>query len=357
MKDFTQDELKRYSRHISLPPIGSEGQKKLKAARVLCVGVGGLGSPCVLYLAASGVGTIGIIDSDKVALSDLNRQILYTDLDQGKLKVEVAKERLEALNPHIKIETYSESFSLENALSIIKKYDVVIDSSDNFSTRLLVNDTCVYSNMPNVSASVFQFEGQLSVFNGNGGPCYRCLYPEASQSNVQNCEEGGVLGVLPGVMGLLQATEVIKLILGVGDSLVGQLLTFNALTMQFQEFHFNKNTRCDLCNKKIDFDLISSTENIIEISPEKFQELHNSETDFILLDVREPLEYEESNLGGKLIPLGELPERVNELNQEKLIIVHCKSGRRSRKAVKLLLEKGFNAQNLQGGIMAVKKRL
>lgn len=367
--NLSQAELKRYSRHFALPNFGIEGQKKLKAARVLCVGAGGLGSPLMFYLAAAGVGTIGVIDPDHVETSNLHRQILYTENDKGQPKVAIAKKRLLVLNPHINIETYAEPLTKDNAISIIKKYDVVADGTDNFPTRFLVNDACVALNKPNVYASIFQFEGQLSVFNAKNGPCYRCLYPSAPPNGlIPNCAEGGVLGVLPGIMGSLQATEVIKLITNIGESLIGRLLTLDALTMNFKSFAIEKNQYCELCSGKVDFYSIQRPEQICaanaineksvaEITPEELQALRSVEEDFVLLDVRQPFEFEVSNLGGKLIPLAELSERLDELNPNKLIIVHCKAGVRGQKAVRLLQQQGFNAKNLRGGILAWSREI
>ena len=365
---LSQEEIQRYTRHFALPHIGIKGQQKLKAARVLCVGVGGLGSPCTLYLTAAGVGTLGIIDPDQVELSNLHRQILYTEADQGQSKVEIAKKRLLALNPHMTLETYPEFLSTDNALSTIEKYDIVVDGTDNIPTRLLVNDACVHLKKPNVYASIFQFQGQLSIFSTKEGPCYRCLYP-ATPSSVEflpTCAESGVLGALPGIMGSLQAAEVIKWIVGSGTLLIGRLLTLDILTMHFKEFTIKKNVHCELCSGKKDFYSIArpkhhgslpSHNDVKEISSQELHTLRTNKEDFILLDVRQPNEYEMCHLDSILIPLPELPDRLNELDKKKLIIVHCKSGARGEKAVRLLRANGFHAKNLIGGILAWSREM
>ncbi len=360
--ELSPAEIERYSRHFSLPQVGIEGQKKLKATRVLCVGVGGLGSPLTLYLAAAGIGTIGIIDPDRVESSNLQRQVIYTDNTIGQPKVEAAKAKLLQLNPFIQIETFQEALTETNALSVIEQYDIIVDGTDNFPTRFLVNDACCYLKKPNVYASVFQFEGQLSVFCTNQGPCYRCLYPEAPPAHlIPNCAEGGVLGVLPGIMGSLQALEVIKLALGIGAPLIGKLLAFDALQMAFREFEIQKNPHCDSCSKPIDFKNLkrpqascdpfnTSIDNVISVY--ELQSLRAENKNFTLVDVREPFEYEICNLGGQLIPLGELPKQLHTLDKSQLIVVHCKLGVRGKKALELLQAQGFKqVKNLEGGIL------
>ncbi|MBS0359372.1 MAG: molybdopterin-synthase adenylyltransferase MoeB [Proteobacteria bacterium] len=362
---FNHDEQQRYARHFSLAEIGIEGQQRLKNAKVLCVGAGGLGSPLLLYLAAAGVGTIGIIDFDTLDLSNLQRQILYDVTQIGLPKTEAAKQRLLNLNPHIEIITYPERLTENNVLDIVREYDIVADGSDNFTTRYLVNDACFHLQKPNVQASIFQFSGQCSVFTTVGGPCYRCLFPHPPTENfIPNCSETGVLGVLPGIMGSIQATEVIKLICGIGMPLVGRLLSFDALQMKFHELKLPLNPNCDLCIKKTAFEQLQRSsincqlnqETNMEVKEITVQELHqwsDAKKKFFLLDVRNPDEFEAANLNGCLIPLKELPQRFNELNKEEEIVVHCKSGGRSRQAVEFLMQQGFsNVCNLQGGILA-----
>ncbi|MCX7124002.1 MAG: molybdopterin-synthase adenylyltransferase MoeB [Gammaproteobacteria bacterium] len=360
MMELNPKEEERYSRHFNLPQVGVEGQKKLKSSRVLCVGVGGLGSPLSLYLAAAGIGTLGLIDPDRVDSSNLQRQILYTEDDVGCVKVEAARKKLLALNPHIDIQIHQEGLSEENALRIIQDYDIVVDGTDNFPTRFLVNDACCQLGRPNVYASVFQFEGQLSVFMGNEGPCYRCLYPAPPPpSLIPSCAEGGILGVLPGIMGSLQALEVIKLALGIGDSLKSRLLCFDALGLTFKEFEIMVRPDCPICSKHIPFEKLSRVQvscglnDSQHISAEELYALMQSKTPFTLLDVREPYEYDAWNLGGELIPLAELPHRINELDPSQLIIVHCKVGIRSQAALEILQKNGFaRVKNLSGGIMS-----
>lgn len=363
---LSTEEFARYSRHFSLSEVGIAGQEKLKSARVLCVGAGGLGSPLLLYLAAAGIGTIGIIDDDSIDLSNLQRQVLYATQDVSKKKVNIAKAKLAELNPHINIITYAERLDKKNALNIIQNYDVIADGTDNFPTRYLVNDACFYTQKPNVYASIFQFEGQCSVFNAHkDAPCYRCLYDSPPPAGlIPNCAEGGVLGVLPGMMGTIQAIEVIKLILNIGNSLTGRLLTVDALSMRFQEFEIKQHPDCRLCahhqafETLPDYSLMSCSAtvgNIDEISVNALYQIlqDKNKKNIILLDVREPHEYAISNLGGVLIPLRELNDRLSELDKNKSYVVHCKSGDRSRKAVKLLQEAGFiSVKNLSGGISA-----
>ncbi len=359
------EELARYSRQISLPQVGLKGQQRLREAKVLCVGAGGLGSPLLLYLAAAGVGTLGIVDNDIVDFSNLHRQILYTEGDVHSKKVRVAKERLNALNPAVQVIPHEERLTKNNALSLIRQYDIIADGSDNFATRYLVNDACFYAEKPNVYASIFQFEGQCSVFTSANGPCYRCLYDSPPPPNLMpNCAEGGVLGVLPGLLGTLQATEVLKLILGIGDSLIGRLLTIDVLKLQFREFSLPRNPECRLCIYRQPFETLvqdvqacapfpkGGREDFeLGISLAEFRQLQKQRADFVLLDVREPYEYAAANLGGYLIPLGELPQRLGELDQSKLIIVHCQAGPRSQRAAVLLHEAGFSeVKYLVGGM-------
>ncbi len=370
---FNQEELIRYSRHFTLPQIGLIGQKKLKSARVLCIGAGGLGSPLLLYLTAAGIGTLGIVDDDLIDLSNLQRQVLYSSNQLNTGKVRSAKARLEALNPHVNIVLHETRLTKDNALEIINQYDIVADGTDNFATRYLVNDACFHLKKPNVYASIFQFEGRCSVFTANDGPCYRCLYDAPPPAGlVPNCAEGGVLGVLPGIMGTLQATEVIKLILGIGSPLIGRLLMFDALAMCFNEFAATKNPQCRLCIHHQSFDSLPNYETetcsysnqkvnqdiIKNITVQDLQNLRLEGADFQLLDVREPYEYEICNLGGSLIPLSELSNRLNEIDKSKPVIVHCKVGGRSMQAAKLLQNAGFHSvANLTGGILAWAKEI
>src|SRR3990167_3049193 len=365
---LSKDERVRYSRHLALPEVGVEGQQRLKAARVLCVGVGGLGSSCALYLAAAGVGTLGLVDPDRVDASNLHRQILFAEPDVGKRKVDVAQQRLQALNPHIHIPIYADLLNEANALDLIQQYDVVVDGSDNFATRYVVNDACATLHKPQVYASIFQFEGQLSVFHADTGPCYRCLYPEAPPIDlIPNCAQGGVLGVLPGMMGSLQATETIKYITRIGKPMIGRLLTVDARTLQFNEYAVQKNPHCLLCHHHADFYALprpqagceftlSALEND-EITVQELVLMIAQKTDFLLLDVREPFEYDICNLSGKLIPLSTLSSRLQELDPQQLIIVHCTTGGRGRKAAALLKQRGFHAKNLEGGILAWAKEV
>ncbi len=366
--ELNREEFLRYGRHLIIPEVGLEGQRKLKSASVLIVGAGGLGSPLAFYLTAAGVGRIGIVDFDVVDLSNLQRQILHTTRDVGRSKLESAREKLEALNPNVKVETYEMRLTSENALDLIKDYDVVVDGTDNFPTRYLVNDACVFLKKPNVYGSIFRFEGQVSVFYADKGPCYRCLYKEPPPPGlVPSCAEGGVLGVLPGIIGTIQALETIKLILGIGEPLIGKLLLFDALKMKFRELKLRKNPECPVCGENptvrelIDYEAFCgiSPEQILqqsglEITPEELKaKLENGE-DIILVDVREPVEYEINRIkGSKLIPLSKLPEKVNELDQTREIVLYCKMGGRSARAVQLLRELGFTrVKNLAGGIDA-----
>lgn len=360
---MTKEELQRYSRHILLPEIGIHGQQTLAHARVLIVGIGGLGSPAALYLAAAGVGTLGLIDPDTVDRSNLQRQVLYGESNVGTSKVESAATRLRDLNPLVEVEIFSERLTKENALEIISQYDVVLDGTDNFETRYLVNDACVLTRTPNVFASIDQFSGQLSIFGSSSGPCYRCMYPEPpAAGTVLSCGEAGVLGVLPGVMGMLQATECLKLLLSIGEPLVGRILRYDALSMSFTEIKLKRDPSCPACGKEPsirslqDVDYLAYCaveESVPEVTSNEFE---SSPHRWFLLDVREAEEYAADNLGGVLIPLGELADRLNELPLDREILVHCKSGVRSRKAVRILHQAGFiNSRSLQGGIEAVRR--
>jgi sulfur-carrier protein adenylyltransferase/sulfurtransferase len=371
LPDLNNEEIARYSRHLILPEVGMEGQKKLKAAKVLCVGTGGLGSPLALYLAAAGVGTIGLVDFDVVDSSNLQRQIIHSTADIGRPKIDSAEEKLKGLNPFINIVKFETMLTSANALEIISQFDVIADGTDNFQTRYLVNDACVITGKPNAYGSIFRFEGQASVFATKDGPCYRCLYPEPPPPGlVPSCAEGGVLGILPGLVGVIQATEAIKLILGVGEPLIGRLLLVDALNMSFRQLKLRKNPDCPVCGTNptvtelIDYDqfcgilpaaAVEETMNngIPQISVIDFKRKRDAGEDIYLLDVREPHEFQIANLGGHLIPLGDLPARVNELDKNREIVVHCKMGGRSQKAAELLKQAGFNKiQNLAGGITA-----
>lgn len=361
---FSKEELARYNRHIIIPGFGIEAQQKLKEAKVVVIGSGGLGSPLLLYLAAAGVGKIGIVDFDVVDDSNLQRQVLFGLSEVGKPKVEAAKERLQQLNPHISIVTYNTQLTSQNALDIIKDYDVVADGTDNFPTRYLVNDASVILGKPNVYASIFQFEGQVSVFNytdasGNTGPNYRDLYPTPPPPGlVPNCAEGGVLGVLPGIIGSLQANEVIKVITGVGETLSGRFFVFDALTFESRTLKIKKQAATPQVTTLIDYEQFCGVKaverRIKEITVEEFEEWQTSGADIQVIDVREPSEYAEVNIGALLIPLGTVSERATEIARDKKVVVHCKMGGRSAKAIRELEEKaGYdNLYNLKGGITA-----
>jgi len=374
LPELSNNEIARYSRHLILPEVGMEGQQKLKAAKVLCVGTGGLGAPLAYYLAAAGIGTLGLVDFDVVDESNLQRQIIHSTADVGRPKIDSAAEKLQALNPHLKIVKHETMLTSQNALDIIKDYDIVADGTDNFPTRYLVNDACVLSgNKPNAYASIFRFEGQASVFATEDGPCYRCLYPEPPPPGlVPSCAEGGVLGILPGLLGVIQATEVIKLILGKGDPLIGRLLLVDSLGMKFRELKLRKNPECPVCGthptvtKLIDYQQfcgiapepkaaqVNGTpvqNGIPQITAVELKKRLDNKDDIFVLDVREPHEYQIANLGAKLIPLGDLPARAGELEKDHEIIVHCKSGGRSQKAAEFLAQNGFKkVWNLAGGI-------
>ncbi|NNN17485.1 MAG: molybdopterin-synthase adenylyltransferase MoeB [Thermoplasmata archaeon] len=374
-RSLSKDETLRYSRHLLLSEVGVEGQKKLRDAKVLIVGAGGLGSPTALYLAAVGVGKIGLVDFDRVEVSNLQRQILYTTADVGHAKVDVARDRLQAMNPGVQVIAHSEPLTSTNAMDVLRGYDIVIDGTDNFATRYLVNDACVLLGKPNVYGSIYRFEGQASVFDARSGPCYRCLYPEPPPPGlVPSCAEAGVLGVLPGIVGVIQATEAIKIILGAGEPLVGRLLLFDALAMSFRELALRKNPDCDLCGPHatqrglIDYQEFCGVpavgtprapSDVPEVSAEKLAEELNSAEPPFLLDVREPEEWEIAHLpGAHLIPRLELPDRLNEVTGARLVVVYCKSGERSSAATKLLLGLGFSGvRNLRGGIDAWAKQV
>jgi adenylyltransferase/sulfurtransferase len=374
---LSSEELQRYSRHLTLPEFGKEGQETLKNASVLLVGAGGLGSPAATYLAAAGVGRIGLVDFDRVEASNLQRQILYGTSDVGRPKLEAATERLQDLNPHVEVERHEVRLTSDNALGIIDDYDVVADGTDNFPTRYLVNDACVMTGTPNVYASIFRFEGQVSVFATEDGPCYRCLYEEPPPPGlVPSCAEGGVLGILPGFIGTLQATEVIKLLTGIGEPLVGRLLMVDALEMNFRTVNVPTNPECPVCGDDpsvtelidyeafcgIDSDASSngtaddvSDDKVPEISVHDLKERRDAGSAPFLLDVREPYEADIASIGAdQLIPVDELEKRLDELEADKdtEIVVHCRSGGRSAKATKLLREKGYEASNLAGGVLA-----
>lgn len=361
---ISTNEFRRYGRHLIIPEVGLEGQRSLKAARVLVIGTGGLGSPCSLYLAAAGVGTIGLIDFDTIDETNLHRQILFTDRDVGKSKIETAKRRLLETNPNGTIRTYEEILTSENALEIFKDYDVIVDGTDNFPTRYLTNDACVKLGKPNVYASIFRFEGQATVFEAKKGPCYRCLYPKPPPPGmVPTCAEGGVLGVLPGLVGLIQATETIKLILDKGEPLIGRLLVYDALGMTFEELKIKKNPNCSVCSKDavsiklIDYQRFCGIEHlppVAVVGPKELSSEIKSGKNVHLIDVREPHEYEIAHIeGSRLIPLGELPNRVNELDSADELVMYCHVGGRSARATEFLRGIGYKkVRNLEGGIDA-----
>jgi adenylyltransferase/sulfurtransferase len=370
---LSNDEVLRYSRHLIMPEVGMEGQLKLKAARVLCIGTGGLGSPLALYLAAAGVGTLGLVDFDVVDFTNLQRQVIHFTKDVGRPKLDSAKEKIAAINPFVEVKTFETRLSSDNALRIFADFDIIVDGTDNFPTRFLVNDACVFTGKPNVYGSIFRFEGQASVFATKDGPCYRCLYPEPPPPGlVPSCAEGGVLGILPGLVGLIQATEAIKLILGSGEPLIGRLLLVDALGMHFRELKLRKNPDCVVCGKNptvtklIDYEEFCGlrgqekpvSNGVPEISVEDLKHRLDAKEDLFILDVREPHEYQICNLNGYLIPLNDLPKRVNELDPGKETVVHCRSGVRSAKAVEFLRQSGFSkVTNLAGGVLAWADRV
>lgn len=352
--NLSSEEQQQYNRHLILDEIGEAGQLKLKQAKVLVIGAGGLGCPILQYLTAAGVGNVGIIDHDIVAQSNLQRQILYSHDDIGKYKAEVAANKLSGLNPFVNFEIYLERLTSEIAVELFSKYDMIVDGSDNFPTRYLVNDASVLTNKPVVFGSIFKFEGQVSVFNYQTGPTYRCLYPNAPKPNeVPNCSETGVLGVLPGIIGSLQANEVLKIICGIGDVLSGKLLTYNALTMQQLVLSFQKNKVIQITGLDADYDLFCGLpKSNLEITKNEFEK--NLEQ-YNLLDVREDYERVQHHIGGLHIPLGELASRVNEISQDKDLVVYCKAGVRSKIAIDVLKNKGFTKQllNLKGGLITL----
>ena len=375
LPELTRDELSRYARHLILPEVGVEGQQKLKAARVLCVGAGGLGSPLALYLAAAGVGTLGLVDFDVVDASNLQRQILHSTRDVGRMKLDSAEERLAALNPAVHVVKHETMLSSANALEILKDYDIVADGTDNFPTRYLVNDACVLLSKPNVYGSVFRFEGQASVFATRQGPCYRCLYPEPPPpGTVPSCAEGGVLGILPGLIGIIQATEVIKLVLGKGEPLIGRLLLVDALSMRFRELKLKRNPECPVCGAHptvtalIDYQQFCGIKpeansesgqqttlknGIPQITVQELKQRRDAGEDLFVLDVREPYEYQIANIGGTLIPQNEVPQRLAEIDRNREIVVQCRSGGRSQRIAEFLAQQGYpNVKNLAGGILA-----
>ena len=371
LPELTTDDLSRYSRHLILPEVGMEGQRRLKAARVLCVGTGGLGSPLALYLTAAGIGTLGLVDFDVVDSSNLQRQIIHSTKDIGRKKIDSAEEKLSALNPAIEIVKHETMLTSANALDIIKDYDIVADGTDNFPTRYLVNDACVLLGKPNVYGSIFRFEGQASVFATEAGPCYRCLYPEPPPPGlVPSCAEGGVLGILPGLVGVIQATEVNKLILGKGDSLIGRLLLIDALNMRFRELKLRKNPECPVCgtnptvNALIDYDhfcgIVPETpqeknvkNGIPQLTVKELKGRRDRGEDVFLLDVREPYEFQIAQIGGKLIPQNDVPQRLAEIPRDREIVVQCRSGARSQRIAEFLKQSGYTkVVNLAGGILA-----
>ena len=371
LPELTTDDLSRYSRHLILPEVGMEGQRKLKAARVLCVGTGGLGSPLAFYLAAAGIGTLGLVDFDVVDASNLQRQIIHSTKDIGRKKLDSAEEKLKALNPALNVIKHETMLSSANALEILKDYDVVADGTDNFPTRYLVNDACVLLGKPNAYGSIFRFEGQASVFATKEGPCYRCLYPEPPPPGlVPSCAEGGVLGILPGLVGVIQATEVIKLILGKGSPLIGRLLLVDALGMRFRELKLRKNPECPVCGENPTVKELIDYQHFCGIVPEskeekalkngipqlnvkEFKRRLDAGEDMFLLDVREPYEYQIAQIGGKLIPQNDVPQRLGEIPRDREIVVQCRSGARSQKIAEFLKQSGYTqVANLAGGILA-----
>jgi adenylyltransferase/sulfurtransferase len=366
---LSKEEILRYSRHLIMPEVGMEGQLKLKQAKVLCIGTGGLGAPLGLYLAAAGVGRIGLVDFDTVDFTNLQRQVLFGTSDVGRPKIEAAAEHLRNLNPTIQIDTFETRLTSENALDLFKDYDIIVDGTDNFPTRYLVNDACVLLGKPNVYGSIFRFEGQITIFGAPGGPCYRCLYPEPPPPGlVPSCAEGGVLGVLPGIVGTIQAAETLKLIIGKGDPLIGRLLLFDALGMKFRELKLRKNPECPVCGehptvtKLIDYaefcgirgeEAPAPPTTVPEITPRELKARLDRGDDIYIVDVREPHEYQICNIGGHLIPLGDLASRMNELDSSREIVAHCRTGKRSAQAAEFLLKAGFRKiSNLKGGILA-----
>jgi sulfur-carrier protein adenylyltransferase/sulfurtransferase len=371
LPQLTNDEVKRYSRHLIMPEVGMDGQRRMKAGSVLCIGAGGLGSPAALYMAAAGIGTIGIVDFDVVDFSNLQRQIIHGTPDVGRSKLASARDRLHAINPHVDIQTYEVALSSENALKLFEPYDVILDGTDNFPTRYLTNDACVLLGKPNAYGSIFRFEGQASVFGMRDGPCYRCLYPEPPPPGlVPSCAEGGVLGVLPGIIGVIQATEAIKLITGIGEPLVGRFLIYDALRMKFRELKLRKDPDCPVCGthptvtKLIDYEQfcgihpaapepISAMPDATEITAVQLKQRLDRGDKLKIIDVREPNEYQINRIpASTLMPLGEVPRRYKELDPQDELVMQCKSGVRSGKAADFLRSVGFTkVLNLKGGIL------
>jgi len=370
--EFSNDEIARYSRHLIMPEVTLEGQKRLKASSVLCIGAGGLGSPIALYLAAAGVGRMGLVDSDTVDFSNLQRQILHGTRDVGRKKLNSARDRIREVNPNVQVDLYDEYFTSDNARRIAEPYDIIIDGTDNFPTRYCSNDVSVFLKKPNIYGSIFRFDGQCTVFAPHlGGPCYRCMFPEPPPPGmVPSCAEGGVLGVLPGIIGVMQAIEAIKLIMGIGESLIGRLVHFDALKLKFREFKLRKDPKCPVCGDNptitelIDYDQFcgipqakaaeEEEAHVPHISVKELKAKLDNGEKFKLIDVREPYEWDICRIpGAKLIPLGQLPSRMSELDSADEIVLQCKSGARSARALKLLQEAGFSKlTNVEGGIMA-----
>ncbi len=375
--DFSNDEIARYSRHLIMPEVTLDGQRRLKASKVLCIGTGGLGSPIALYLAAAGVGTIGLVDFDVVDYSNLQRQILHGTKDVGRKKLNSARDKIKDINPNVQVVLHDAMFQSDNALSIAESYDIIIDGTDNFPTRYLSNDVAVFLKKPNIYGSIYRFEGQCTVFAPHlGGPCYRCLYPEPPPPGmVPSCAEGGVLGVLPGVIGVMQAIEAVKLIVGIGEPLIGRLIHFDALAMKFREFKVRKDPKCPVCSENptitelIDYEVFCGIPQakaaeeaeppIPEISVEDLKAKIDRGDSFVLLDVRETFEWDIAQLpGAKLIPLSELPSRMSELDSADEIVLFCKIGPRSAQALRQLQKAGFaKLHNLEGGIAAWSERV
>ena len=375
--EFSNDEIARYSRHLIMPEVTLEGQKRLKAAKVLCIGTGGLGSPIALYLAAAGVGTLGLVDFDTVDYSNLQRQILHGTKDVGRKKLNSARDRIKDINPNVQVVLHDAMFRSDNAVGIVENYDIVIDGTDNFPTRYLSNDVCVILKKPNIYGSIFRFEGQCTVFAPHlGGPCYRCMVPEPPPPGmVPSCAEGGVLGVLPGIIGVMQAIEAVKLIVGIGEPLMGRLVYFDALQLRFKEFKLRKDPKCPVCSANptitglIDYDQFCGIPQaraaeeaeppVPEISVEELKARQDRGDKFVLLDVREPFEFDVARIPGSiLIPVGELPSRMSELDSADEIVIHCKSGVRSAKALRQLQKAGFSkVANVAGGILAWSDRV
>jgi adenylyltransferase/sulfurtransferase len=370
--EFSNDEIARYSRHLIMPEVTLEGQKRLKAASILCIGAGGLGSPIALYLAAAGIGRMGLVDGDVVDFSNLQRQILHGTKDVGRKKLNSARDRIREINPNVQMDLHDTLFTSANAAELVRDYDLVIDGTDNFPTRYLSNDICVFLKKPNVYGSIFRFEGQCSVFAPHlGGPCYRCMFPEPPPPGmVPSCAEGGVLGVLPGLIGVMQAIEAIKLVMGIGDPLIGRLVHFDALKLKFREFKLRRDPKCPVCGENptitelIDYDQFcgipqaaaaeAAEAPIPTMTVRQLKQKLDNGDKFLLLDVREPFEWDICHIdSAKLIPLGQLPSRMSELDSAEEIVIHCKSGGRSAKAVRLLQEAGFSKlHNVEGGITA-----